>query len=94
MAKLSVPEKRSFVQLREELTEALTAITLNSGLLYEDCLKDQRRFERAKYVFEASLIASAVFKVMFQGEGEGGFSIRDLRKAFSLTVKGRHYLDS
>jgi hypothetical protein len=94
MAKLSMPEKRSFVQLREELTEALTAITLNSGILYEDCLHDERRVDLAKYVFEASLIASAAFKIMFQGEREGGFSIKDLRTAFGLTVKGRHYMDS
>ena len=93
MARLSVGEKRSFVELREELGEALTAITLNSGLLYEDCLKDERRGDRAKYVLEASLIASAAFNIMFRGEGEGDFSMQDLRNAFSLTVKGRPYLD-
>ena len=89
-------EKRTFVELRTELTDALTAIALSSGLLYDQCRQDaiwrhDAKLEQAKYVFEASLVANAAFQIMFQGASEGTISMEELMTTFNLVQQRRPY---
>jgi len=80
-------DNRSFVQLRADLTQALTLVTMNSGLLLDELAKNEKADSRANAIFRASIDANAILKIMFQGEGDGGFTMQELRTVFGLGLE-------